>query len=100
LRTSPYTSFPSALYPDGGLASTILALNNVFYRWGCVLVPPGYTDPVVGEAGGNPYGTAFPSGGGRPTEAVLAASRHQGRRLTAFTIALTEARMPQAVGAE
>jgi NAD(P)H dehydrogenase (quinone) len=87
------TSFTSAMYPDGGLESTILAVNNAFYHWGCVLVPPGYTDPVVGEAGGNPYGTAFPSDGGRPTEAVQAAARHQGRRLATFTSALVEARV-------
>jgi NAD(P)H dehydrogenase (quinone) len=91
LADKPVTSFTSAMYPDGGLESTILAVNNVFYHWGCVLVPPGYTDPVVGAAGGNPYGTAFPSGGGRPTEAVQAAARHQGRRLATFTAALVEA---------
>lgn len=85
LADKPVTTFTSAMYPDGGLESTILALNNVFYHWGCVLVPPGYTDPAVGEAGGNPYGTAFPSGAGRPSEAVLAAARHQGRRLARFT---------------
>jgi NAD(P)H dehydrogenase (quinone) len=30
LADKPVTSFTSALYPDGGLESTILALNNVF----------------------------------------------------------------------
>jgi NAD(P)H dehydrogenase (quinone) len=94
LADKPVTTFTSAMYPDGGLESTILALNNVFYHWGCVLVPPGYTDPVVGEAGGNPYGTAFPSGSGRPTEAVLAAAHYQGRRLTVFTDIITAARLP------
>lgn len=96
LADKPVTSFTSAMYPDGGLESTILALNNVFYHWGCVLVPPGYTDPVVGEAGGNPYGTAFPSAGGRPTDAVLAAARHQGRRLASFTAALAGPSVPTA----
>jgi NAD(P)H dehydrogenase (quinone) len=96
LADKPVTAFTSAMYPDGGLESTILALNNVFYHWGCVLVPPGYTDPVVGEAGGNPYGTAFPSAGGRPTDAVLAAARHQGRRLASFTAVLAGASVPVA----
>lgn len=91
LADKTVTSFTSAMYPDGGLESTILALNNVFYHWGCVLVPPGYTSPLIAEAGGNPYGAAFPSGGGRPTEPVLAAARHQGRRLAAFTAALVGA---------
>lgn len=101
LADKPVTSFTSAMYPDGGLESTILALNNVFYHWGCVLVPPGYTDPSIGEAGGNPYGAAYPSGSGRPTEAVLAAARHQGRRLAHFTgrLAGTPApEVPAAVG--
>jgi NAD(P)H dehydrogenase (quinone) len=95
LADKPVTTFTSAMYPDGGLESTILALNNVFYHWGCVLVPPGYTDPVVGEAGGNPYGTAFPSGSGRPTDIVLAAARYQGRRLTVFTDIIASARLPE-----
>jgi NAD(P)H dehydrogenase (quinone) len=96
LADKPVTTFTSALYPDGGLEATILALNNVFYHWGCVLVPPGYTDPVVAEAGGNPYGTAFPSGSGRPPEVVFAAARHQGRRLATFTEAVMSVRMPEA----
>jgi NAD(P)H dehydrogenase (quinone) len=96
LADKPVTTFTSAMYPDGGLESTILALNNVFYHWGCVLVPPGFTDPAVGEAGGNPYGTAFPSGGGgRPTEAVIAAARYQGRRLAVYTDVISAARVPQ-----
>jgi NAD(P)H dehydrogenase (quinone) len=97
LADKPVTTFTSAMYPDGGLESTILALNNVFYHWGCVLVPPGYTDPSIGEAGGNPYGTAFPSGGDRPKDAVLAAARHQGRRLAMYTELLSGARVPEAV---
>jgi NAD(P)H dehydrogenase (quinone) len=97
LADKAVTAFTSALYPDGGLESTILALNNVFYHWGCVLVPPGYTNPAVFEAGGNPYGTAFPSGSGPPSEAVLAAARHQGRRLAAFSAVLSGAAVPAAV---
>jgi NAD(P)H dehydrogenase (quinone) len=91
LADKAVTTFTSALYPDGGLESTILALNNVFYHWGCVLVPPGYTSPAVAAAGGNPYGTAFPSGSGPPSEQVLAAARHQGRRLAVFTLVLAGA---------
>jgi NAD(P)H dehydrogenase (quinone) len=99
LADKPVTTFTSAMYPDGGLESTILALNNVFYHWGCVLVPPGYTDPSVGEAGGNPYGTAFPSGSGRPAGAVIAAAQHQGRRLARFTDAIVGAELTHAAAA-
>ena len=41
LADKAVTTFTSAMYPDGGLESTILALNNVFYHWGCGAVPPG-----------------------------------------------------------
>ena len=45
-------------------------------------MPPGYTDPVVSAAGGNPYGVSWASPNGElPDEKVLAAARHQGRRL-------------------
>jgi NAD(P)H dehydrogenase (quinone) len=97
LADKPVTTFTSALYPEGGLESTILALNNVFYHWGCVLVPPGYTNPSIAEAGGNPYGASFASGQGPPSEAVLTAARHQGRRVAAFSAVLSGAAVPAAV---
>jgi len=77
------TSWTSAMNAHGGIESTILALNNVFYHWGSVIVPPGYTDDLLYAAGGNPYGTGHATGtdGQPPTDAVLAAARYQGRRL-------------------
>ena len=39
------TSFTSAINRHGGQESTLLSFNNVFYHWGAVIVPPGYTDP-------------------------------------------------------
>lgn len=45
------------------------------------MVTPGYTDQTVSAAGGNPYGTAHPSGSEAPADRVLEAARHQGRRL-------------------
>ncbi|MEA2136819.1 MAG: hypothetical protein QOC68_4729, partial [Solirubrobacteraceae bacterium] len=39
----------------GGSESTILALNNVFYHWGAVIVSPGFTDQRLFASGGNPY---------------------------------------------
>jgi hypothetical protein len=57
-----------------------LSLGNVFYHWGAVIVPPGYTDPAVYAAGGNPYGTSFVTGpaGAGPDAAALDAARYQG----------------------
>lgn len=81
-HSKPATSFTSAMNRHGGQESTILSLNNVFYHWGCLIVPPGYTDPLLYGAGGNPYGTSWPSSGGEgPDEATLEAARYQGRLL-------------------
>lgn len=86
----PVTSFTSAMNRHGGQESTILAMNNVFYHWGCVLVPPGYTDPAIYASGGNPYGVSWASGQGgeRPDEATLTSARYQGRRLAQVTAKL------------
>lgn len=81
------TSFTSAQNVHGGLESTILAVNNVFYHWGAVIVAPGYTDQRLFAAGGNPYGTAFasgPSGDDPVTDPALTAARIQGGRLATF----------------
>lgn len=32
-------------------------------HWGAVLVPPGYTDPVIFAPGDTPYGASVSSGG-------------------------------------
>lgn len=59
------TSFTSTATTHGGQESTILALNNTFYHWGCVIVGPGYADPVMFDpANGNPYGVSVVGGQG------------------------------------
>src|SRR5918994_3862364 len=75
------TAFTSAINTHGGNESTLLALYNSMHHWGAIVVAPGYTQQAFAEAGGNPYGTAHPSGGGLPQEEPLAAARHQGQRL-------------------
>jgi NAD(P)H dehydrogenase (quinone) len=90
LADKPVTAFTSAFNRHGGSEATILSLGNVFYHWGALIVPPGYTDPVVHAAGGNPYGTSFVTGptGDGPDAAALGAARYQGRRLAQITIRL------------
>jgi NAD(P)H dehydrogenase (quinone) len=78
------TGFTSAGNLHGGNESTLLALYNTLHHWGAIVVAPGYTDPSVTRAGGNPYGTAHASAGGPPGNDVLAAARYQGRRLAAI----------------
>ncbi|MDI2124582.1 NAD(P)H:quinone oxidoreductase [Yinghuangia seranimata] len=90
LADKPVTAFTSAFNRHGGSEATLLSLGNVFYHWGALIVPPGFTDPAVYAAGGNPYGTSAvtgPSGAG-PDEATLEAARYQGRRLAQTAIRL------------
>ena len=90
LADKPVTAFTSAFNRHGGSEATILSLGNVFYHWGALIVPPGFTDPAVYAAGGNPYGTSSVTGpaGDGPDAAALDAARYQGRRLTQTTIRL------------
>ncbi|MEV1004502.1 NAD(P)H:quinone oxidoreductase [Nonomuraea sp. NPDC050202] len=90
LADKPVTAFTSAFNRHGGSEATILSLGNVFYHWGALIVPPGFTDPAVYAAGGNPYGTSHVTGptGDGPDTAVLRAARYQGQRLARITIRL------------
>jgi len=86
LADKPVTAFVSSAEQHGGQEATILSLNNVFYHWGSVIVPLGYTDDIVYAAGGNPYGTSWPAGfpSAMPDEVTLACARYQGSRLARF----------------
>lgn len=85
LSNKAATGFTSAHNTHGGNESTTLALYHTFCHWGSIIVPPGYVDPVVYPAGGNPYGVAHRSNGGAPPEETLAAARYQGERLADIT---------------
>ncbi|NUW46612.1 NAD(P)H:quinone oxidoreductase [Nonomuraea rhodomycinica] len=91
LADKPVTAFTSAYNRHGGSEATILSLANVFYHWGALIVPTGFTDPAVYAAGGNPYGTSMtgPAMDGADT-ATLEAARYQGRRLARIAIRLLE----------
>ena len=92
LANKPVTSFTSSMNRHGGQESTILALNNVFYHWGSIIIAPGYTDPLLYASGGNPYGTSLVTGQdiaeSLPAE-IETAARYQGRRLAEITAKLT-----------
>jgi NAD(P)H dehydrogenase (quinone) len=80
------SSFTSAATLHGGQESTILAMNNTFYHWGCIIVAPSYADPIQFQAG-NPYGTSFVSQNGTvaPDEVALSAAKFQGKRVAEVT---------------
>ncbi|TCO20473.1 NAD(P)H dehydrogenase (quinone) [Kribbella steppae] len=82
-----YSALTASTTAHGGQESTILALSNVFYHWGGIIVPPGYTDPIQYQSG-NPYGTSHVSGDGPPGEVALEAVRYQARRVVDTATAL------------
>ena len=82
------SGFTSALNSHGGQESTLLSMYNVFMHWGTIIVPPGYTDQSVFEAGGNPYGVSSNGREEGPSEEELAAARYLGRRVAEKAAAL------------
>ncbi len=85
LADKAVTAMSSASNPHGGQETTILSLYATMYHWGAVIVSPGYTDPVLFSAGGNPYGTSVTAPqNGNVSEEVLAAVRYQAKRLVAI----------------
>ncbi|MFC4906971.1 NAD(P)H:quinone oxidoreductase [Actinomadura gamaensis] len=101
LADKPVTAFTSAYNRHGGSEATLLSLANVFYHWGALIVPPGFTDPAVYAAGGNPYGASAVTGpsGDDLRDAALDAARYQGRRLAGTTIRLLAGTRATAVDA-
>jgi NAD(P)H dehydrogenase (quinone) len=82
-----YSAFTASNTAHGGQEATLLALGNVFYHWGGIIVPPGYTDPVQFKSG-NPYGTSHVAGQGPPGDVSLEAARYQARRAVDTAAAL------------
>jgi NAD(P)H dehydrogenase (quinone) len=79
------TSFTSAATAHGGLESTVLALNNTFYHWGTLILPPGYSTPEL-YAAGTPYGITQHTGD--LTDVTTAAALAQGKRLAEYSAKL------------
>ncbi|WP_027481601.1 NAD(P)H:quinone oxidoreductase [Deinococcus pimensis] len=84
LANKAATVMTSAQNPNGGQETTLQALYVSLMHWGCVLVPPGYTDPSVFASGGNPYGVSVTANGQPIPQEKLDAIRHQARRLVQF----------------
>jgi len=79
LADKAVSAMTSAQNTHGGQEATILGLYTTFMHWGSVIVAPGYTDPVLFEAGGNPYG--YSQSAGPVSETGAKAIAHQTRRL-------------------
>jgi NAD(P)H dehydrogenase (quinone) len=86
LADKTFTATTSAQNVHGGQEATTLSLYTTAMHWGAVIVAPGYTDPVLYESGGNPYG--FSTEAGTFDEKGLAAVAHQAKRLVEMTAKL------------
>ena len=91
LADKTFSAMTSAQNPNGGQETTLQTLYITAMHWGAILVPPGYTDPVIFASGGNPYGTSVTATGNPLTEADIASIQHQARRLVEVTQRLKSA---------
>ncbi|WP_078410829.1 NAD(P)H:quinone oxidoreductase [Priestia abyssalis] len=81
LANKVVSAMTSAQNPHGGQEQTILSLYTTMHHWGAIVASPGYTDPVIFGAGGNPYGTSVTvDQDGKMKEDVKEAVKHQARR--------------------
>lgn len=85
-------AFATASWPHGGSEVVTLSLYAPMAHLGMVIVPTGYTDEAMLEAG-SPYGASSICGAENrlPGEQDLDAIRHQARRTVEITGALIEA---------
>lgn len=83
------SAFTSTQTTHGGNESTILSLYNPMAHLGLIIVPTGYADMSMFQAG-TPYGASSVSGqnSAPPTENDLAVARYQGRRVAEVARAL------------
>jgi NAD(P)H dehydrogenase (quinone) len=58
LANKVVSAMSSAINAHGGQEATILSMYTTMFHWGAIVVAPGYTDPVLFKAGGNPYGVS------------------------------------------
>jgi NAD(P)H dehydrogenase (quinone) len=86
-------AFCSTGTQHGGNESTNLTMYNFMAHLGLIIVPLGYGDPIMFQAG-TPYGATSISGqnGALPTENDLHVARYQGRRIAQVAKALKAAK--------
>lgn len=88
-------AFAAASWPHGGTEVTMLSLYASMAHLGMVIVPTGYTDDSMQEAG-SPYGAVAVAGSDKslPRPEELDAARHQARRTAgiAGTLAAADGR--------
>jgi len=80
LANKAISAMTSAQNVHGGQEATTLGLYTTFLHWSAIIVAPGFTDPAVSAAGGNPYGYSHTQGK-EFGEVEKAAIAHQAKRL-------------------
>jgi NAD(P)H dehydrogenase (quinone) len=85
------SAFTSVATAHGGHETTLWSIMTPMANLGLIIVPPGYTDPVMFQ-GGSPYGATSSTGGGSVAEIDLAAARHQGKRVAEVTEMIAHAK--------
>lgn len=85
-------AFATASWPHGGSEVVTLSLYAPMAHLGMIIVPTGYTDEAMLEAG-SPYGASAIVGAEnrRPRDEDFDAIRHQARRTVAIAAALIDA---------
>ena len=78
------SAFTSVATGHGGHETTLWSIMAAMATLGMILCPPGYSDAVM-FSGGSPFGATAVTAGGPPSEADLAAARHQGKRVATIT---------------
>ncbi|MDB4873834.1 MAG: flavoprotein WrbA [Gemmatimonadetes bacterium] len=84
LANKAVTAMTSALNAHGGQETTLISLYTTMMHWGAIIVPPGYSDPSLYAAGGNPYGVSLTAGNDPIGEESKTAIRYQAKRLVEF----------------
>ncbi|WP_245894003.1 NAD(P)H:quinone oxidoreductase [Salsuginibacillus halophilus] len=81
LANKVVSGMSSASNAHGGQEKTLQTIYTTMMHWGAFIVPPGYTDMSLFEAGGNPYGVSVTvDQDGNMIENVEAAVKHQAKR--------------------
>ncbi|HUH40493.1 MAG TPA: NAD(P)H:quinone oxidoreductase type IV [Castellaniella sp.] len=84
LANKAASAMTSAMNMHGGQEVTLIGLYATFMHWGSIIVPPGYVDPALFAAGGNPYGTSVTATGEALSAQTRAAICVQTKRLVEF----------------
>jgi len=89
------SAFCATMGTHGGAESTVISLYNVMAHLGLIIVPTGYADSIMFQAG-TPYGAHAAVDGQHVTavpEKDLEVARYQGRRVTQVAAALKTLRV-------